>query len=183
LSLTDTYGAPVAFDTHNAKVNLQCKFIPTVQRISIIPILQRNSRFYCFTISGATLSLTDTCGAPVTVYPQWNHILTTHPATHFPFRILHFPVSCLSLKVCSPVVVVEKVCACVFFALMVSVMQDFIVKYMERVLQRPDTPRFSYGRGLLRGDGPNRLFFAYLFQDNALATCVLDMIRKAEVVG
>ena len=52
--------------------------------------------------------------------------------------------------------------------------QEVVVKYMELLQQKSYVPRFSYGSGLLRDDGgPNRLFFTYLFRDDALAISFL----------
>jgi hypothetical protein len=59
-------------------------------------------------------------------------------------------------------------------------MQEVVVKYMQRVLQKSNVPRFSYGRGLLRGDGgPNILFFTYLFGDDAL---VISFLQDAKLI-
>jgi hypothetical protein len=58
---------------------------------------------------------------------------------------------------------------------MVSEMQDVVVKYMERVQQKTNVPRFSYGRGMLRDDGgPKRLFSTYLFGGDAVAISILQ---------
>jgi hypothetical protein len=73
----------------------------------------------------------------------------------------------------------QSVLVCVF-AIMASQIQEVFVKYMERVLQKLDTPRFSYWRGLHRDDGgPNRLFFAYLFNDYALA---IGFLQDAKLI-
>ena len=54
-------------------------------------------------------------------------------------------------------------------------MQEVVVQYMQRIQQKSDVPRFSYGRRLLWDDGgPNRLFFTYLFGDDALAISFLQ---------
>jgi hypothetical protein len=63
---------------------------------------------------------------------------------------------------------------------MASKLQEVVVKYMERVQQKTNVPRFSYGRGLLRDDGgPNRLFFTYLFGNDALA---ITFLRDAKLI-
>jgi hypothetical protein len=49
------------------------------------------------------------------------------------------------------------------------------VKYVERVQEKTNVPRCSYGRGLLRDDGgPKRLFFTYLLGEDALAISFLQ---------
>ena len=57
---------------------------------------------------------------------------------------------------------------------MVSQMQEVVGKYIECLQLKSNVSRFSYGRGLMRGDGPNRLFFTYLFGDDALAISFLQ---------
>jgi hypothetical protein len=45
-----------------------------------------------------------------------------------------------------------------------------VTEYEERVRRMQHVPRFSYGRGMLCDhDAPNRLFFNYLFCDQAMA--------------
>jgi hypothetical protein len=63
---------------------------------------------------------------------------------------------------------------------MASQIQEVVVKYVERVQQKSNVPRFSYGRGLLRDDGvPNRLFFTYLFGYDALA---ITFLKDAKLI-
>jgi hypothetical protein len=58
---------------------------------------------------------------------------------------------------------------------MVSEMKEVVEKYIQRVQQKTNVPRYSYGRGLLRDDGgPNRLIFTYLFGDDALTISFLQ---------
>ena len=58
---------------------------------------------------------------------------------------------------------------------MVSQLQQVAIQYIERLQLKSYVPRFSYGRGLTGDDGgPNRLFFVYLFGDDALAICFLQ---------
>ena len=58
---------------------------------------------------------------------------------------------------------------------MVSQLQQVVIQYIERLQLKSYVPRFSYGRGLTRDDGgPNTLFFAYLFRDDALAITFLQ---------
>jgi hypothetical protein len=76
------------------------------------------------------------------------HMLHTHNATHFPFPVCF---------VCG-----ESVCVCVILLKKkkkkVSEMKEVAEKYIQRVQQITNVPRYSYGLGLLRDDGgPNRL--------------------------
>jgi hypothetical protein len=71
----------------------------------------------------------------------------------------------------------ESKCLCIFSS-MLSKIQQVVAKYVERVHEKPYVPPFSYGRGLLRDDGgPNRLFFTYLFVDDALAVSFLQDVK------
>ena len=59
-------------------------------------------------------------------------------------------------------------------------MQEVVFQYMQRIQQKSGVPRFSYRCRLLRDDGgPNRLFFAYLFGDDALA---IGFLQDAKLI-
>jgi len=58
---------------------------------------------------------------------------------------------------------------------MVSEIQEVVEKYMKLHQRETKVPRSSYGRELYRDDGdPNKLYFAYLFRDEALAISFLQ---------
>ena len=72
-----------------------------------------------------------------------------------------------------------KSSVCVFLAIMWSEMHQVVSKYVQLLQAKSYVPPFSYGRGLLRDDGgPNRLFFMYLFGDEALAITFLQELLR-----
>jgi len=61
---------------------------------------------------------------------------------------------------------------------MVSHILEVVRECVQRVQELPFVPRFSYERGLLRDDGgPNRLFFTYIFCDEALTIKFLKDVK------
>ena len=108
----------------------------------------------------ANLLLADTCGAAVAG--------PTHTATRFPIVQRVFPqFNAFPFRPCSFCErrrylkrVRQRLC---IFSNMVSEIQQVVAEYVQRVLNIPFVPPFSYERGLLRDDGgPNRLFFTFL---------------------
>ena len=94
--------------------------------------------------------------------------LYTHNATLFLLHERQYSFVCVGMK--------ASVCA--FCRSMCSEIQQVVEKYLELVQAKSYVPPFSYGRGLLRDDGgPNRLFFTYLFGDDALAISFLQDVK------
>jgi len=60
-----------------------------------------------------------------------------------------------------------------------SEMQQVVSTYIQFLQAKSYVPPFSCGHGLLRDDGgPNRLFFTYLFGDDALAIAFLQELLR-----
>ena len=63
---------------------------------------------------------------------------------------------------------------------MVQLIQEAFADYEDRLRKMQSLPRFSYGRGMVWKDAPNRIFLTYLFGHQELAIQFLkavDLIR------
>jgi hypothetical protein len=150
--------------TTTQKWNYNATHIPTVQCISFVPILHRISRLSFFSDG-----IESVCAYVFVNYDNYGFTVSKGCA---PIRATCSANNKRATIFIQHNLLIKRKQMCWST---ISQMQEVVVKYMDRVQRKTGVPRFSFGRGLLRDDGgPNKLFFSYLFGDDALSISFLQ---------